>query len=254
MIQRKHLVTYHGVLAPASGLRPQVVPRRVEEEGEAGGCQHGATGGAAGAESAEGVAAAGDDGVENVAVAALLRQQAERRVRARLRVPLRGGRRRSGRRWYSWAELLQRTLPRQSFSGLLRRPCRQRTRRRAAHVAKTVLQRPPAEAWSAEDSVTCSARTGSRCGCARRARESGGCWRRSTTRRRSRGCFWRWGCLRLRRSRRAAGRRQQGAGSTTPARAPRSDGGRGAVTEGRSRRGSSLFVVRQTGRNDAGTG
>jgi hypothetical protein len=26
------------------------------------------------------------------------------------------------------------------------------------------------------------------------------------------------------------------------------------VTEGRSRRGSSLFVVRQTGRNGAGTG
>jgi hypothetical protein len=25
---RKHLVTYHGVLAPASGLRPKVVPRQ----------------------------------------------------------------------------------------------------------------------------------------------------------------------------------------------------------------------------------
>jgi hypothetical protein len=34
---RKHLVTYHGVLAPASGLRSQVVPRRVEEKG-GGGC------------------------------------------------------------------------------------------------------------------------------------------------------------------------------------------------------------------------
>ena len=134
MIQRKHLVTYHGVLAPASGLRPQVVPRRVEEEGEAGGCRHGATGGAAGAESAEGVAAAGDDGVENVAVAALLRQQTERRVRARLRVPRGGGRRRGGRRRYTWAELLQRALPRPSSSGLLRRPGRQKTRRRAAHV------------------------------------------------------------------------------------------------------------------------
>jgi hypothetical protein len=131
---RKHLVTYHGVLAPASGLRPKVVPRRVEEEGEAGGCRHGGAGGAAGAESAEGVAADGGDGVENVAVAALLRQQAERRVRARLRVPHGGGRRRGGRRRYSWAELLQRALPRPSFSGLLRRPGRQRTQRRAAHV------------------------------------------------------------------------------------------------------------------------
>ncbi len=58
--------------------------------------------------------------VENVAAAALLRQQAERR--ARLRVPHGGGRRRGGRRRYTWAELLQRALPRQSSSGLLRRP------------------------------------------------------------------------------------------------------------------------------------
>ncbi len=35
---RKHLVTYHGVLAPASGLRPKVVPRQtaVGEEEAAG--------------------------------------------------------------------------------------------------------------------------------------------------------------------------------------------------------------------------
>jgi hypothetical protein len=77
---RKHLVTYHGVLAPASGLRPKVVPRQLVEEGEAGGCRHGGAGGEAGTESAEGVVAAGGDGVENVAVAALLTQQAERRV------------------------------------------------------------------------------------------------------------------------------------------------------------------------------
>jgi len=38
----KHMVTYHGVLAPASGLRSRVVPRGVEEEREAGGCRHGA--------------------------------------------------------------------------------------------------------------------------------------------------------------------------------------------------------------------
>lgn len=45
---RKHLVTYHGVLAPASGLRPKVVPRQLEEEGEAGGCRHGTAGGVEG--------------------------------------------------------------------------------------------------------------------------------------------------------------------------------------------------------------
>jgi hypothetical protein len=101
---RKHLVTYHGVLASASGLRPKVVPRQLVEDGEAGGCGHGATEGVDGAESAEGVAT---DGVENVAVAAFLRQQAERRLRARLRVPHGGGRRRGGRRRYSWAELLE---------------------------------------------------------------------------------------------------------------------------------------------------
>jgi hypothetical protein len=43
---RKHLVTiYHGVLAPAAGLRSQVVPKRVEEEGEGEGCNHGTDGG-----------------------------------------------------------------------------------------------------------------------------------------------------------------------------------------------------------------
>jgi AcrR family transcriptional regulator len=81
-----------------------------------------------------------------------------------------------------------------------------------------------------------SRRGAGRVWCARSARESVGCWRRYTTRRRSRGCSARWGCRRRCRSRRDAGRRQQGTGSTTPARAPRSDGGRGAVTEGRSRR------------------
>lgn len=37
-------MTYHGVLAPASGLRSRVVPRRVVEEGDAVGCKHGAGG------------------------------------------------------------------------------------------------------------------------------------------------------------------------------------------------------------------
>jgi hypothetical protein len=104
---RKHLVTYHGVLAPASGLRSRVVPRRVEEEGEAGGCRHGAVGGPAGQDAA---AAAVAEAVEQVAAAAFQRQQAERRVRARLRVPHGGGGRRGGRRRYSWAELLQRAF------------------------------------------------------------------------------------------------------------------------------------------------
>jgi hypothetical protein len=104
---RKHLVTYHGVLAPASGLRSRVVPRRVEEEGDAGGCQHGTRGGGEVPESAEAAVA---KAVENVAAAAFQRQQAERRVRARLRVPHGGGRRRGGRRRYSWAQLLERAF------------------------------------------------------------------------------------------------------------------------------------------------
>ncbi|MFO0393883.1 MAG: transposase [Planctomycetota bacterium] len=46
----KHLVTYHGVLAPVSGLRPKVVPRQTtageeEAEGAAADCRHGAGGG-----------------------------------------------------------------------------------------------------------------------------------------------------------------------------------------------------------------
>jgi hypothetical protein len=104
---RKHLVTYHGVLAPASGLRPKVVPRRLEEEGEAGGCRYGATGGVEGSASSETAVA---EAVASVATAAFQRQQAERRVRERLRIPHGGGNRRGGRRRYSWAELLQRAF------------------------------------------------------------------------------------------------------------------------------------------------
>jgi hypothetical protein len=33
---RKHLVTYHGVLAPAAGLRPKVVPRQLAAEPHSG--------------------------------------------------------------------------------------------------------------------------------------------------------------------------------------------------------------------------
>ena len=46
---RKHLVTYHGVLAPAAGLRSQVVPKREEERDGASGCAHAAGGDASGA-------------------------------------------------------------------------------------------------------------------------------------------------------------------------------------------------------------
>lgn len=103
---RKHLVTYHGVLAPASGLRSRVVPRRVEEEGGAGGCRHGAGGGVEGETAVAAVAKA----VEKIAAGAFRRQQAERRLRARLRVPHGGGRRRGGRRRYSWSVLLERAF------------------------------------------------------------------------------------------------------------------------------------------------
>ncbi|MCR9248671.1 MAG: transposase, partial [bacterium] len=41
---RRHLVTYHGVLAPAAGLRSRVVPRWDEEEVERAECRHGAGG------------------------------------------------------------------------------------------------------------------------------------------------------------------------------------------------------------------
>jgi hypothetical protein len=105
---RKHLVTYHGVLAPASGLRPKVVPRQMavgEEEAAsaAAGCRHGAGGG--------GVRqVAGEDNAATPATAAVCRQQAERRARARLRVPHRGGRRRSRRQRLPWADLLRRVF------------------------------------------------------------------------------------------------------------------------------------------------
>jgi hypothetical protein len=108
---RKHLVTYHGVLAPASGLRPKVVPRQTaagEEEaaGAAADCRHGA-GGGGGSQVAE---------TNNAATPAIpptayvRRPQAERRARARLRVPHRSGRRRSRRRRLPWADLLRRAF------------------------------------------------------------------------------------------------------------------------------------------------
>ncbi|MFN9440770.1 MAG: transposase [Planctomycetota bacterium] len=108
---RKHLVTYHGVLAPASGLRPKVVPRQTaagEEEAAsaAAGCRHGACGG--------GVRqVAGEDNAATPATSAAVavrRQHAERRARARLRVPHRSSRRRSRRQRLPWADLLRRVF------------------------------------------------------------------------------------------------------------------------------------------------
>ncbi len=108
---RKHLVTYHGALAPASGLRPKVVPRQtaVDEEeaaSAAAGCRHGAGGGgdseAAGADNAATPA--------TPAAATVCRQQAQCRARARLWVPHRGGRRRSRRQRLPWADLLRRVF------------------------------------------------------------------------------------------------------------------------------------------------
>ena len=150
---RKHLVTYPGVLAPASGLRSRVVPRREGDVGVAGGCRHGDGDGAVAVASAdldEAVVAAGVD---------LRRRLAERQRRQRLRVPHGCGRRSGARRRLPWAALL---------SGCSECRC-----------------------WSA-----------------RSAPDRGGCWRRSATRRRLRGCWGRWGCLDRNRGRLSAGRRR----------------------------------------------
>jgi hypothetical protein len=108
---RKHLVTYHGVLAPASGLRPKVVPRQTvagEEDaaGAAAGCRHGAGGGGVGQVAGADIAAM----TAMSAAAVVRRQQAQRRARARLRVPHRGSRRRSHRQRMPWADLLRRVF------------------------------------------------------------------------------------------------------------------------------------------------
>jgi len=96
------------------GLRPKVVPRQTaagEEEvaGAAAGCRHGAGGGGlgqvAGADNAATPAT-----TATTATAAVRRQQAQRRARARLRVPHRGSRRRSRRQRLPWADLLRRVF------------------------------------------------------------------------------------------------------------------------------------------------
>ena len=88
---RRHLVTYHGVLAPAAGIRPWVVPR-VEAE-EDGGCRHE---GAAAHDDEPGI---GNDAADDDAVRRLLRHRT---------VPHRPGKSRRGGRRYPWAELLRR--------------------------------------------------------------------------------------------------------------------------------------------------
>lgn len=88
---RRHLVTYHGVLAPAAGIRQWVVPR--VEAGADGGCRHD---GAAAAADDPGL---GNDAADDAAVRRLLRHRT---------VPHRPSQRRRGGRRYPWAELLRR--------------------------------------------------------------------------------------------------------------------------------------------------
>jgi len=92
---RRHLVTYHGVLAPAAGIRPRVVPR--VEADEAGSCRH--ADGEGGVVGEEPIAVGGEED----AVRRLLRQRT---------VPHRPGKRRQGqaRPRYSWAQLLARVF------------------------------------------------------------------------------------------------------------------------------------------------
>jgi len=87
---RRHLVTYHGVLAPAASLRSKVVPR-VAAEQENG----------AGQDDADAASADSQQPEELHKVDSASRQRA--------RVPHRPAKRRvHGRRYYTWAELLRR--------------------------------------------------------------------------------------------------------------------------------------------------
>ena len=104
---RKHLVTYHGVLAPAAGLRSRVVPRVEDEVGvgeREGSCRHEPGGGG-------GAGPSGAVDIENTATSRLLPQRTRRLVPHASGKRSRGGGREVRRR-YSWAELLQRVFDR----------------------------------------------------------------------------------------------------------------------------------------------
>ncbi len=84
---RRHLVTYHGVLAPAAGLRSRVVPRWEE------------------AEAVVGEADAPEQEAGSAAIDALRRRRS-----SVPHVPRHRGRPRGGVRRYPWAELLRRVF------------------------------------------------------------------------------------------------------------------------------------------------
>jgi hypothetical protein len=92
---RRHLVTYHGVLAPGASMRDLVVPQ-VDEDGDQEGVD-------------EGVANEEEARSDEVASASVGQRVA--------RVPHRPGKRRRGvRRYYTWAELLRRVFGVEVFS------------------------------------------------------------------------------------------------------------------------------------------
>jgi len=68
---RRHLVTYHGVLAPAAGIRPWVVPRVAAEEDD--GCRHEA------AAADDDKPVLGNDAADDDAVRRLLRHRGQQR-------------------------------------------------------------------------------------------------------------------------------------------------------------------------------
>ena len=97
---RRHLVTYHGVLAPASGLRSRIVPNSMEEEGGDTEDER-------------------EEGAETEVLATETR--AIDALRTRRRVPhAPGKRRRGGVRRHTWAELLRRVF---AFEVLVCRHC-----------------------------------------------------------------------------------------------------------------------------------
>ncbi|MGK0154563.1 MAG: hypothetical protein ACI9SE_001516 [Neolewinella sp.] len=90
---RRHLVTYHGVLAPGASLRDRVVPQ-VDEDGDQEGLDEGCADSVEARSDEVGAGSAGQPVGQHAA-----------------RVPHRPGKRRRGvRRYYTWAELLRRVF------------------------------------------------------------------------------------------------------------------------------------------------